>query len=66
MSGHSVRGSRGFVAKEGSAFDLRFTLRLHADEAQQIERYKRPEESRTDYVRAALREKLMRDAGLTS
>lgn len=64
MTGVSLPGVQRFVAKEGVAFGARLTLHLHSDELEMIDTYKREDESRADYIRAALREKMLRDGGL--
>lgn len=61
MTGCAVRGSRGFVPKEGAAFDVRMSISFHGDEVSHAAALKLPDESFADYVRAALREKLLRD-----
>lgn len=61
MSGHKVPGTARFAAKEGVNFDCRLNIYLHSDELAQVDTLKRSGESRADYIRAALREKMLRD-----
>lgn len=60
MTGYSVRGKSGFVAKEGVNFSARQNVAMHADELVQIRNVKREDESVADFIRAAVREKLLR------
>lgn len=60
MTGYSVRGKQGFVAKEGVNFDCRLNLNLHSDEVALIDARKRECESRADWIRMAIRKELLR------
>lgn len=62
MTGRTIQGQRGFAPKEGVNFNARVCLRLHSDELAQVLARKRKDESAADYIRAAIREKLLRDA----
>lgn len=61
MTGVSKQGTQGFVPKEGVPFAARLRVLCHPDELEQIDQ-RRGEESRSDWVRAAIREKLHRDS----
>lgn len=61
MTGHSVRGTRGFVAKEGANFDARLNVPLHSDELDLARALKRPEDSLADVMRLAFRQWLKRE-----
>lgn len=55
---------RPFPAKEGAPFSDHVKVRLHADETAQIDARLGEGESRSDYVRTAIREKLAREEAM--
>ena len=65
MTGFAVRGHMGFVPKDGERFDHRLNVRLHRDVIEQIDALKRSGDSRADFIRAAIDERVGKFSGLT-
>ena len=58
------RTRTSFVSKDGEPFNHRLNVRFQSFDIEEVDRLRKPGESLADFVRAAVREKILRDGGV--